>query len=47
MGAASKQSGTRRETLTGIYEQHWVAPKVALAPKLEELAKGSEAAERV
>jgi hypothetical protein len=37
MGAASKQSGTRRETLTGIYEQDWVAPKVELAAKLEEI----------
>ena len=38
IGAASKQSGTRRETLTGIYEQDWVAPKVALAKKMAEAA---------
>lgn len=38
IGAASKQSGTRRETLTGIYEQDWVAPKIALAKKMADAA---------
>jgi integrase len=46
MGAASKQSGTSRGTLTGIYEQDWVAPKVELASRLEELARGSGGAKK-
>ena len=39
MGAASKQSGTRRETLTGIYEQDWGAPKVELAEQMWKLSQ--------
>lgn len=39
MSAAAKQSGTRRETLTGIYEQDWIEPKVLLASELSDLLR--------
>ena len=43
--AASKQSGTRRETLAGIYEQDWLAPKLALARKVASVTASVPMAE--